>query len=466
MMTRSRRFGVAATLLFGLATAAIPARADAQYFGRNKVQYESFKFEVLATPHFDIHFYPAEKAAATEVGRMAERWYARLSRLFNHQLSGRQPIILYADHPDFEQTNVIEGVMGEGTGGVTESARRRVVMPMAATLGDTDHVLGHELVHAFQYDILGPNIEGLPLWFIEGMAEYMSLGPRDAQTAMWLRDAAIENRLPAIRNLDDPRYFPYRFGHAFWAYIGGRFGDEAVGQILGALAPASDAAGRPTIQEAVEIITTATGQSEEEISAEWRASIYKTYGVQPSPTPKTKPTDTLLIGTRTGSGAMNVGPSLSPDGSLIAFLSERDQLSIDLFLADTTTGRIVRKLVETASDPHFESLQFLSSAGGWDPKGQKLAIGTVRKGKPVLAIIEARNGDIVKEVEFKDFGEIFNPTWSPDGQQIAFSAQVGGLTDIFAHNLATGETRRLTEDHDAGRQAPDPLHHGDPDRNR
>jgi hypothetical protein len=446
MMTRSRRFGVAAFLMFGLAMAAIPARADAQYFGRNKVQYESFKFEVLATPHFDIHYYPAEKAAATELGRMAERWYARLSRLFNHQLSGRQPIILYADHPDFEQTNVVEGVLGEGTGGVTEGARRRVVMPMAATLGDTDHVLGHELVHAFQYDLLGPNIEGLPLWFIEGMAEYMSLGPRDSQTAMWLRDAAIENRLPAIKNLDDPRYFPYRFGHAFWAYIGGRFGDEAVGQILGALAPSSDAAGRPTIAEAVEIITTATGKSETEISAEWHASIYKTYGVQPSPTPKTKPTDKLLIGQRTGSGEMNVGPSLSPDGSLIAFLSARDQLSIDLFLADTTTGRIVRKLVETASDSHFDSLQFLSSAGGWDPKGQRLAIGVVRKGKPAIAIIDARNGDIVKEVEFKDLGEIFNPTWAPDGQQIAFSGQVGGLTDLFAHNLTTGETRRLTTD--------------------
>ena len=446
MMTRSRRFSVATLFLCGLAMAAIPAPAAAQYFGRNKVQYENFKFEVLATPHFDIHYYPAEKAAATEVGRMAERWYARLSRLFNHQLSGRQPIILYADHPDFEQTNVVEGVLGEGTGGVTEGARRRVVMPMAATLGDTDHVLGHELVHAFQYDLLGPNIDGLPLWFIEGMAEYMSLGPRDAQTAMWLRDAAIENRLPAIKNLDDPRYFPYRFGHAFWAYIGGRFGDEAVGQILGALAPSSDAAGRPTIAEAVEIITTATGKSETEISAEWHASIYKTYGVQVSPTPKSKPTDMLLIGQRTGSGAMNVGPSLSPDGSLIAFLSERDQLSIDLFLADTSTGKIIRKLVETASDSHFESLQFLSSAGGWDPKGEKLAIGTVRKGKPALAIIEARSGDIVKEIEFKDFGEIFNPTWAPDGQQIAFSAQIGGLTDIVVHNLATGETKRVTND--------------------
>src|SRR6188768_338834 len=221
---------------------ALSGVTHAQYFGRNKVQYGKFDFKVLKTEHFDIHYYSSEAAVAPVAGRMAERWYARLSRLFEHELSSRQVVILYASHPDFEQTNVIEGELNEGTGGVTEGLRRRVVLPMAATLADSDHVLGHELVHTFQYDMLDRSVGVLPLWFIEGMAEYLSLGPRDVQTAMWLRDAAIEDRLPQIKNLDDPRYFPYRFGHAFWAYIGGRFGDEAVGQILGALAPSSDAA--------------------------------------------------------------------------------------------------------------------------------------------------------------------------------------------------------------------------------
>ena len=320
---------------------------------------------------------------------MAERWYTRFSRLFNHELNGRQPILLYASHPDFEQTNVVEGTLGEGTGGVTEGAKRRVVLPMAATMADSDHVLGHELLHAFQYDILGPNIEGLPLWFIEGMAEYFSIGPRDPQTAMWIRDAAIEGRLPTIKKLDDPRYFPYRFGHAFWAYIAGRYGDEAVGQILVAMSPASDAAGRPSIGEALSIIEQATGKSEDEISAEWHASIYQTYGLQPSPTPKTRPTDTLIIGARTGSGSMNVGPALSPDGSLISVPVRRANSCRSISTSprpppDASSS----KLVSTAADPHFESLQFLASAGAWDAAGQHLAIGTIRKGKPVLAIID------------------------------------------------------------------------------
>ena len=169
MMKSLTRGGLVAGLVCALAlTLGLPARADAQYFGRNKVQYDKFKFQILTTEHFDIYYYPEEADAAKQVGRMAERWYARLSKLLGTGLMGRQPVILYASHPDFEQTNVIEGQLSEGTGGVTEGAKRRVIMPMAASLADTDHVLGHELVHAFQYDILGPNAEGLPLWFIEG----------------------------------------------------------------------------------------------------------------------------------------------------------------------------------------------------------------------------------------------------------------------------------------------------------
>ena len=64
------------------------------------------------------------------------------------------------------------------------------------------------------------------------MAEYLSLGPVDAQTAMWLRDAALREKLPHIKDLDDPRYFPYRWGHAFWAYIGAKYGDRAVASLL------------------------------------------------------------------------------------------------------------------------------------------------------------------------------------------------------------------------------------------
>src|SRR4051812_23677814 len=97
----------ALVLLFSL---TLTSAAHAQYFGRNKVQYKDFKFEVLKTEHFDIYFYPEERDSAQRAGRMAERWYARLSEVFNHQMRTRQPLVLYASHPDFEQTNVVGGM--------------------------------------------------------------------------------------------------------------------------------------------------------------------------------------------------------------------------------------------------------------------------------------------------------------------------------------------------------------------
>jgi len=254
-----------------------PTAAQAQYFGRNQVRYRTFDFQVLKTDHFDIYYYPEEREAIERTAPIAERWYARLSRLLGHSFTSRQPIVLYGSHPEFEQTNILGGVPGESTGGVTEALKRRVVLPFAGPLAETDHVLGHELVHAFQFDITGQDGSGtggvpgavrLPLWFIEGMAEYLSLGPDDPHTAMWMRDAAKREKLPKITQLDNPKYFPYRWGQAFWAYVGGRFGDHVIGDIL-------KIAGRRG--EAENAIEEVLGVKIDDLSKDWHKALQEAY---------------------------------------------------------------------------------------------------------------------------------------------------------------------------------------------
>src|SRR5689334_24401732 len=231
------RFRVRSALLLAPLFALIPStRAEAQeYFGRNKVQYETFNWRILKSEHFDNFFYPPESTIVRDAGRMAERWYSRHTDTFRHAFD-RKSLVFYADHPDFEQTNVVGEALEEGTGGVTESNRTRVIMPFTGIYADNDHVLGHELVHVFQYNIAEGTpggglmrLDALPLWLIEGMAEYFSLGRNDALTAMWMRDAVMRNKFPTIKQLTtDPRFFPYRYGQALWAYVGGKWGDRAI----------------------------------------------------------------------------------------------------------------------------------------------------------------------------------------------------------------------------------------------
>jgi Tol biopolymer transport system component len=421
--------------------------ANAQYFGRNKVQYEDFDFKVKSTEHFDIYFYPEEEAAVALAARMAERWYARLSKLLRHELSGRQPLILYAAAPHFRQTNALAGEVGEGTGGVTEMLKRRIILPFAGGLAETDHVLGHELVHAFQFDLAsqvdtegrptGPAVLQLPLWFIEGMAEYLSLGPVDSNTAMWVRDASSREKMPTIDRLDDPDFFPYRYGHAFWAYVAGRRGDAVVGDILRATGPRGD------IKGAIESVL---GLDADALTREWHAETRRTYAPAFETTRPGSAFGRSLMTRQNSGGELNLAPAISPDGRRMVFLSERSLFSIDMYLADVASGKVIRQLTETAGDPHFDSLQFISSAGDWAPDNRRFVFAALSKGQPVLTIVDVENGRRELEQEFPDIGEILNPAWSPDGRQIAFSALQGGVLDLFLFDVDARSLTRLTND--------------------
>ena len=382
------RTSAVAKFLVGLSLAGFLAGVGApglraQWYGRNKVQYQKFDFKIMKTRHFDVYFYLQDEQTVKMACLMAERWYSRLSRMFNHELKGRQPLILYGSSPEFQQTTVIPEIMGEGTGGVTESFKRRIVLPYGASLAETDHVIGHELVHAFQYDIMAQGHSDqargndaalrIPLWFIEGMAEYLSIGPVDPNTSMWMRDAVRRKELPQIKKLDNSyKFFPYRWGQAVWSYITGRWGDEIIGKMMKSVGRAGD----------YEIILESMlGIKLKQLSADWHKSMQDAYGPLLEKTQMAdKIAKPLFQGTR--ANPYNIAPSISPDGKSLVFLSTRDLFSIDLYLADAETGKIRRKIISTAVDPHFESIQFIKSAGSWDAKGEKFVFGGVAKGRP------------------------------------------------------------------------------------
>ena len=442
MAKQFRRLASASLTLALIAAAG--SSVGAQYFGQNKVQYKKLDFQVLKTEHFDIYFYPSEREGIDTAARLSERWHARLERVLAHRLRGRQPLVMYASHTDFEQTNAIQGELGEGTGGVTEPLRRRIVLPFGGPLVDTDHVIGHELVHAFQFDITtNPNAppgqngaERLPLWFIEGMAEYLSLGPVDPNTAMWLRDAVRQEKLPTIDDLNDPKYFPYRWGQAFWAYVGGRYGDQVIRQMLNLAAASGD------VGVAIKRVT---GLTTKQLSADWQAEIRRAYGPILAATAPIGEDGRIVVQAQKLS-ELNVGPAISPDGRWLAFLSERSLFSIDLYVADVATGKVVHKLTSTATDPHYSSIQFIYSAGAWDSESKRIAIATVTGGRPAIAVFDAASGRKEREVTIPEVDEVINPTWAPDGHAIAFTAMNRGLTDLVIYDFTTSSLRRLTND--------------------
>ncbi|MEO6055647.1 MAG: BamA/TamA family outer membrane protein [Gemmatimonadales bacterium] len=423
-----------------------PGLLSAQYFGRNKVQYTDFDFKVIQTEHFDVYYYDRERTAALDAARMAERDYARLSKVLSHDFRERKPIILYASHSDFLQTNATD-VGGEGTGGVTDFARNRAVMPFTGAYADFEHVLTHEMAHQFQYDIwsrgrAGAGLNTLiaiapPLWFAEGMAEYLSLGPINAETAMWLRDASLEGKLPSIAQMtaDPYEYFPYRFGHALWSYIGERWGDEAVGAILKAtLSGGIEPAFRRTI-----------GLSLAQLSDQWRDAVQKRYLPEIGARAKARAVANELLTEKRSDGTLHLAPALSPDGSQVAYFSEKDFYFVDLYLANGETGEVKRRILKSGVSSNYETYRFINSQANWSPDGKFLAFAAKRGPRDDIVVVDVARNKQVERIQLKLSG-VTTPSWSPDGKRLVFTGYDGGLSDLFTVNRDGSDLKRLTSD--------------------
>jgi Tol biopolymer transport system component len=434
-------------LTVGLLTAvalSLPVAGSGQYFGRNKVQYRSFDFQVIKTEHFDVYYYARERAAAVDAARMIERSYGRLSRVLQHDFRDRKPLIIYASHSEFQQTNALPSFIDESTGGVTEALKSRMILPFTGSYADFDHVLTHELVHGFQYDVIfrrgvmtdaSPFGARLPLWFMEGMAEYLSIGTIDAHTQSWLRDATLAGYLRTIEEMmyrDD--YLSYRFGQSLWAYIGSKWGDEVVGILL-------QKAPRVGLERA---FASTLGITLGELSTEWMSAVRQQYLPQVTEFSQPAKFATQLTAHRRLEDPWYLAPALSPDGSEMVFLSQRDGFSFDLFLGDGRTGQVKRKLVEAEKSGGFESLRYMNSNASFSPDGRYVAFAAQTGGRDVLYIYDLRRGNVWKKLGF-DLNGLSNPSWSPDGRRIVFTGMDGGLSDLFVTDLE-GNLQRLTHD--------------------
>ncbi len=374
-----------AAALAAAALLVLAAPAHGQYFGRNEVSWPRFHWRVLRTAHFDLDYYPEEESAVHEQARIAERWYSRLSALVGVAPRRRTPVIVYANQDDFRQTAPTPEPLGQGAGVMLEPVQGRVVLPLTGVAQENEYLLAHQLVHVFELELLRRQRRRQPLavlagrpsvpqWMSEGLAEYLSVGRESTMTAMWLRDALVRGDLPDLGMLSrHPRYLGYRWGHAFWAYVGGRWGDAAAVRLY---VRATQVGARTAIRQVL-------GLAPLELTRQWRAAIGSAYGAYLAA--RRAPAGGAghgsgcgeigerLIPRRGSVHDQNVAPALSPDGSQVAFLSTRDLASFDLYLADARTGEVRSRLLATGAEPRLAALRLVDSAGSWSLDGSRFA---------------------------------------------------------------------------------------------
>jgi Tol biopolymer transport system component len=146
-------------------------------------------------------------------------------------------------------------------------------------------------------------------------------------------------------------------------------------------------------------------------------------------------------------GRLNISPAVSPDGKYFIFLSEKNLFTLDLYLADAQSGKIIKKLRARTRDSHLDDIDGFESAGTWSPDSRKYAFIVFSKGQKKIVIADVLDNHTVDEFFVEGVPAFDNLAWSPDGQKIAFTGLVEGQSNLFYVDLNTKKVTQLTHDY-------------------
>ena len=410
-------------------------------FGKNKVQYRDFDWEFLQSPHFDIYFYSDGLPLAEFTSDAAEDAYRQISRHLSWDLRKRVSIIIYNSHNDFQQTNVTYEYMPEGVGGVTELFKNRVVIPFEGSYEQFRHVIHHELVHAMINDMIyGGSAQSMvqnrvqvtiPLWMNEGLAEYLSM-KWDTQADMVMRDVAVHDRIPDIRELN--YYMAYKGGQAVWRFIVDKYGWEKVGEIF-------TQAKRQ--QDVTKAFQKSLGLDFKDMSKQWQKWLKREYWPDVAGRDEIEDFAHRITDHEELKNYFNISPAISPDGSKIALISDQRGYS-DIYLISASDGKTIKKLIKGNRTPDFEELKLLQPGISWSPDGKQIVLAAKAGERDALFMVNVESGE--QEKVMLDFDGIFTAAWSPNGKSIAFVGNKGSASDIYLYDLDDKELVALTAD--------------------
>lgn len=447
------RAAVAVFSAFVVVLFASPASAQlVDYFGgKNKVNYDTFDWRRYDTEHFSIYYYPEEEAYLDEVVNWAETGYEIIGQRLNHQMRNKVPIIFFKTHSEFEQTNVIPMFLPEGVGAFAEPRRGRIVIPLDDPPAEMQRLFTHELTHAFQFDIWhqgrlpNPLAGRTPLWVSEGMAEYMADG-LNVMDEMLLRDAVVNDFVPTIEEIANAGGFfiPYVYGNVIYLYIAEKYGAGAIKNFAWELRKngTSQAGIKRAIKELFKV-------DDEKFSRELRLWLRDKY--VPALVEKEEPEEYGELLESSDFKMPIFSPVPSPSGDLIAALSFAEG-DIDLMLFSGKDGSMFRNLTPGYTNKY----EYLIGQGvtskfndgrdlGWSPDGKYIAV-FARNGKDRdLLIVDAVTRRLHKQITL-GVDQALNPSFSPDGEKVIFSANRNGIRDIFLYELSNGRLTNLTED--------------------
>lgn len=412
-------------------------------FGKNKLQTRDYPFKVYETDNFRIFSYSENEFLLKFTKYSLEKAFDDYVETFGFRPQKKIPVIIYNSPKHFTETNVIIDVIEEGVGGFTEIFKNRIVVPFNGSYEDFNHVLRHEMVHAFQYELMKRSKRStlqvilstqIPLWCTEGLAEYLSIGwSPDAER--YIRNLIVSDNLPSIEKLNYlGGYIVYKVGQLIYKFIDDTYGRQKISEFYSLLIYTN------SIEKAIK---RSFGLDLKGFNASFREYVrqnfYAPLGHLSTPVNLKRFSDHEKL-----HNFYNVAPVVTHDGSILYYIQEKKG-NFYIVKYSTASSEKIATVFKSSRIPNFENIHILRPSLSLTKDGRKLVFSAQTGEGDVIYIFDTRRGKIVKTIKF-DLDAIYTPSISPDGKALTFCGLEDGKSDIYLYYINEERLIRITDD--------------------
>lgn len=486
--------------------------------------HPELQWKTIETEHFLIHYHDGEERTGREVAYVAEQVYKPITDLYQHQPDQKVSIVL-RDYDDYSN-------------GASYFYDNKIVI-WASNLDYElrgahpwlQNVVAHEFTHIVQIQTamkLGRKVPGIyfqwlgyeaerrpdvlygypnvlvsyplsafvvPSWFAEGVAQlnnpHLQYDTWDSHRDMILRMYMLEGKplsweeMAVFGKTSLGNESSYNAGFSIVRYIAQKYGADKLREISDALSSIF----RVTIDGAVQ---SALGISGQQLYDDWKRDETAQYdSVARSIRPFTREGELIE---KEGFG--NFYPAFSPDGSKIAYVSNKGedyfgQSSVYLYDLNAKTSKKIVDLVRSSlsfspdskylyyaklsyDNPHWSRVYDIyrydigeeketrltrglrSQNPKLSPDGTKLVFAYGSDGTLNIGTCDVEGKNVKAITSFKSGEQVYTPVWSPDGKVIAFGYSIAQNQHLATVNADGSDLKISSTEHDSRNPAYSP----------
>ncbi len=440
-MTKMSRIFLSVLLMLGVSAGAI-AQVNGVVFGKNRLQFEKFKWQYYQTANFNVYFNEGGQELAKYVMQTAEAELPQIEAAAEYSMQRRATIVLYNNFTDYKQTNIGLETDRIVTGGVTQLVNNKMVIYFDANHDNLKRQIRQGIADVITKNVLfgddigevagNQTLLDLPQWLTDGYIAYLgenwSVDLDDD-----LKSEILSGKFNKFSSLSYNR--PLLAGHAFWYFIEEKYKKENVTYFL-YLARVHKSLNRASQQITKLKFNALLREFMEYNNDKYYEDIRKRKAY-----PKGSYIDGFDISQRLNYYRFNVNPVKRNNSYVVTQFRKG---IVRVILNDDYEIKTLLKYgnlsYENEINPNYPIM-------AWDPKGTRIAVAYSEEGKLKLFVYDVLNRYKEYKIELgKYFDQVQDIQYMLDSKTLLISGVNNGHTDIYTFDIAKEKVKMITND--------------------